>query len=800
MKLRLLRGLLLFCPIMAAGGNENDVQAFEPDSVKLAAPTATHVLELLKGREAGVEVISSPGHPGMVPTIHIRGLGLETQARPVYVLNGMRVRNLDGLDPGLIDKIEVLKSASAMGIWGADAARGVVLVETKQAHKTGFHVDYSGLGGIHFLSENPVQNTFEEWCKWRPSTTGWEDPGYESPEASLFHIHNLNLQYGSKKFSAYVGGAFLDNDGPYKGREDSHRSYSGVFSSTYKPVSWFFIKIDGHWKESHINRAPDRWLQTYLVNKPAYTYSDGTTYEISDVSDYDKEEGAIQSIAEVRPLSGLYVRGVVGHSKLDASGLSFITERYFQDGSNTHEYKRGSTEKEKREWWQYGAEAGYKVNIYGHSVRTDLVFRKIIDDSNARRFSFNDGLSFQLTEMSVPKWKEVSIAFGYNFKERYKVDVSCYQAWENKDDFKKGGIRSPSVSLGWNLLNEPYLDLSSSWKKLEIEASWSETKKYYSLFSDFHDWSGRFDDLLATAAYRTHPPKTNHFDITASASFNAGGVVANLSVSCFSHKDVLMLSYTNYSPYSGYKKGEEPWYSMQNKGLELTAGIKGSSGDFSYSLDGHLTFYNNKMTCSEKIVGPIEWMDGSNLYIVDGMPLGCGPAYHYYCDGEDILLDYETNKFSGSLFPALTGGIGASLAWKRLKATVSGHGFYGNTIRHSTREDVLYRVYMENAGTEQNSSLKHLPASYINSRGFLYSDRSLWDGSFFRIDQIRLDYSLPIKGKVSAALYASLENWFLFTDYPGTDPEMSLSWGSLGIETARFPTTKRLIFGINVGF
>ena len=80
---------------------------------------------------------------------------------------------------------------------------------------------------------------------------------------------------------------------------------------------------------------------------------------------------------------------------------------------------------------------------------------------------------------------------------------------------------------------------------------------------------------------------------------------------------------------------------MQNKGLELTAGIKGSSGDFSYSLDGHLTFYNNKMTCSEKIVGPIEWMDGSNLYIVDGMPLGCGPAYHYYCDGEDILDGHQ---------------------------------------------------------------------------------------------------------------------------------------------------------------
>ena len=77
---------------------------------------------------------------------------------------------------------------------------------------------------------------------------------------------------------------------------------------------------------------------------------------------------------------------------------------------------------------------------------------------------------------------------------------------------------------------------------------------------------------------------------------------------------------------------------------------------------------------------------------------------------------------------------------------------------------------------------------------------ALFDGSFFRIDQIRLDYSFPLKGSVHLTVYGALENGFLWTKYPGTDPEMSLARTRLGVESAVYPSTRRTVFGVSVAF
>ena len=77
----------------------------------------------------------------------------------------------------------------------------------------------------------------------------------------------------------------------------------------------------------------------------------------------------------------------------------------------------------------------------------------------------------------------------------------------------------------------------------------------------------------------------------------------------------------------------------------------------------------------------------------------------------------------------------------------------------------------------------------------------LHSGSFFRIDQIRLDYSLSFSRLPARVnLFASLENFFLFSSYPGSDPEYALDWQSAGLETGSIPSTKRIVFGVKVGF
>ena len=80
---------------------------------------------------------------------------------------------------------------------------------------------------------------------------------------------------------------------------------------------------------------------------------------------------------------------------------------------------------------------------------------------------------------------------------------------------------------------------------------------------------------------------------------------------------------------------------------------------------------------------------------------------------------------------------------------------------------------------------------------FMRSTAALQDGSFFRIDMVRLGYSLPVRRiRGSVDVFASLENFFLFTSYPGSDPEYTLTRGDAGMDLGTYPSTRRIVFGL----
>ena len=82
----------------------------------------------------------------------------------------------------------------------------------------------------------------------------------------------------------------------------------------------------------------------------------------------------------------------------------------------------------------------------------------------------------------------------------------------------------------------------------------------------------------------------------------------------------------------------------------------------------------------------------------------------------------------------------------------------------------------------------------------------VYDGSFFKIKQIQLGYTLPKSWLKKAyignmRLYCSLDDFFTFTKYPGFDPESSSNATSgMGIDKGGYPTSKKVVFGINVEF
>ena len=89
---------------------------------------------------------------------------------------------------------------------------------------------------------------------------------------------------------------------------------------------------------------------------------------------------------------------------------------------------------------------------------------------------------------------------------------------------------------------------------------------------------------------------------------------------------------------------------------------------------------------------------------------------------------------------------------------------------------------------------------------YITSDAMIYDGSYLKFKQIQLGYSLP-KSLLKKALinnlrlYCSLEDFFTITSYPGFDPEASAnSITGMGIDKGGYPTSKKVMFGLNVTF
>lgn len=91
----------------------------------------------LQGQLAGVSVRNTSGAPGSDITVNIRGAAsISGESTPLYVVDGVPIDNLSGINPADIQSIDILKDAASAAIYGSRGSNGVVLVTTKRG-KTG---------------------------------------------------------------------------------------------------------------------------------------------------------------------------------------------------------------------------------------------------------------------------------------------------------------------------------------------------------------------------------------------------------------------------------------------------------------------------------------------------------------------------------------------------------------------------------------------------------------------------------------------------------------------------------------
>ena len=273
-----------------------------------------------------------------------------------------------------------------------------------------------------------------------------------------------------------------------------------------------------------------------------------------------------------------------------------------------------------------------------------------------------------------------------------------------------------------------------------------------------------------------------------------------------------------------------------NTGLEFELGWKDQIGDFSYGISANLSTLHNEVLEVHSLLDRLtsDVVSGLNEVLVSafekGYPIWYFRGYDYagvdQATGAPVYLDKDGNKtptpgendkkYLGEGIPNLTYGITINMAYKGFDLVVFGTGAAGNEIYNlmvsadRPKTNGLTTFWKNSWGNpEVNKATAKYPdvAQIYNSWPFFSSSAAVFDGSFFKIKQIQLGYTFPKRLTQKAfisdlRLFVSMDDYITFTKYPGADPETaSLNAStSRGVDSGSYPTTKKMVFGVNLTF
>ena len=203
---------------------------------------------------------------------------------------------------------------------------------------------------------------------------------------------------------------------------------------------------------------------------------------------------------------------------------------------------------------------------------------------------------------------------------------------------------------------------------------------------------------------------------------------------------------------------------------------------------------------------PIWYMRG---YECTGIDPQTGDPMFKDKNDDDIIGDADQTEI-GSAIPDFTYGITLTAAWKGLDLTIFGSGSHGNDVfagynRTSRMKANTLKEFYDGRWIAVGDNAKYARSNPSNYDKYLKSSKFVFDGSYFKIKQIQLGYNLPKNllkqvGLSNLRLYCSLDDFFTFTKYPGFDPEFTSTGNAMGLDMGSYPSSKKVVLGLNVVF
>ncbi len=219
--------------------------------------SSTDAIQAMQGKAAGVQIVNSSGAPGATSNIQIRGYSSNSKTTPLMIVDGLKVRSIDYLDPENIASMEILKDAASAAIYGVEAGNGVILITTKSGS------GMQGTGRVFYNFQHTVQNiartldvmNAKDWMAYMKLAGAATDetldydghtdmfwPDYMF-ETGHMERHTVGFQGGNDRGNLYVSLTSLRNNGIITGDKDVYNRLTGQINADYKINKWLQVGV-----------------------------------------------------------------------------------------------------------------------------------------------------------------------------------------------------------------------------------------------------------------------------------------------------------------------------------------------------------------------------------------------------------------------------------------------------------------------------------------------------------------------------------------------------------------------------
>jgi len=863
---------------------------------KVREVPAPNIAQAIQGRIAGVNISQTSTKPGATMQILIRGArSLSASNDPLVVLDGIPFPGSIGdINPNDIKSIDILKDASATAIYGSRGANGVILLTTNRGQQGApAQVSYNSYTGLQTLfAKFPMMNS-QELIALRKAAglfttngvdesndtdTDWQDLFYN--KSAVVTSHDVGVSGGSATGNYSFGGGYYKNqsliptqqytrysmkasldqqigklfrigftsNNNYNLSEGNQLGVYGVLSNT--PMSNPY-NADGSLKRTIRMPQDESWIYTNQSTKDLH---DKWLNETRGFATYNSFYGEVK----IPGIEGLKYRANLGLDFIQTNNGNY-TGVGIGSATATTVSTAGVSNSQTYHWTLENLLTYDRTFSEKHNINVVALYSAEQNKYNNSSMSARDIPSdaFQFYNLGQANG-ELTIGNGnynlsglmsymgrvmYSYDNRYLISATLRSDGSSRLAPGHKWNTYPAVSVGWNLMNEPFMKGITAIDRLKIRIGYGQTSNQsvnpYQTLGLLNTRPYNFGDTNYAIGYYVSQLPSPSLGWEYSQTWNYGldfSVLKNRINGTFEYyvtntNDILLG--IALPPTSGVGSYTANIGQTQNKGWELSVNgnIFNNKDGWSWDVGFNLSANRNKLVSLASGQTRDEgnaWFVGYNInaiydYEKIGLWQAGDPNLNVLEPGGNVGMikvkytgDYDAtgkptrpigaaDRQIMNVDPKLSGGFNTRVAYKGFDLNVVGlfkdGGILISTLYGSSGYLNLLSGRRNNVKvdywTPENTGAKYpKPGGIASSDNPKYgSTLGYFDASFLKIRTISLGYDfnrdLIKDSKVRLRMYLTVQNPFvMFSPYhreSGMDPETN----SYGDENAAVTSYQR---------